>query len=174
VIRRDNVTTRRLLAGHRFNVHCFNNDGGQFVEVFRDTWKRLPLRVRRAMCGFWRQGTTEYEPQIELSDCWSPESSYAQVTRAGMEVKFRQEAFACFPREAAQWIIAHELAHVFQKACGRVPGGDAESENEKHADDLAREWGFDQGCLCAIHMLQDHDDLSFTDACNELRERCAG
>jgi len=63
------------------------------------------------------------------------------------------------PFHAARWIIAHELAHVYQKAIGRQPCGMNEDgelnedENETHADGLVKEWGFPSESRTLIDML---------------------
>lgn len=161
----DQIYTRRLLRHHKLQIHCWDDDGTRFVKLFRDTWKSLPLTVRRAILRFWRENA----PLIELSNMWTPGNSYGQVGRNGMQIKFRQEAFADFPTKAAHWVIAHELAHVYQKACGRPPGGENEIENEDHADGLANEWGHDRICLSWLEMSEVHRG-SFVDACESIKQ----
>ena len=153
-IPRDNITRRRLLRGHEVYINCWDDDGARFVTLFRQTWKQLPLSTRRAILRFWRDNADEWAPLIEVSNSWAPRYSFGQVGRAGLELKFRQQAFACFPPPAARWVIAHELAHIYQKTCGRPPGGENEGENEDHADNLAEEWGFSRLCLNCLEMMQ--------------------
>lgn len=100
---------------------------------------------------------------------WAPSEAYGQVGRVGMELKFRQEAFACFPAEIARWVIAHELAHIYQKACGRQPGGANEEENEDDANNIANKWGFDQGYYLLLRMLREGGGLSLANGCAEVK-----
>lgn len=167
-VAQNNITRRRLLPGHEFHINCWDDDGRHFVKLFRETWQQLPLTVRRAILRFWREHGNEWLPLIELSNLWAPHDSYGQVGRVGMELKFRQEAFAHFPTPAAQWVIAHELAHIYQKACGREPGGENERENEDDANNLAKAWGFERTCLLTLNMMQNNRGLSIEDACQEL------
>jgi hypothetical protein len=163
------ITKRRLLPGHVFRINCWDDDGRCFVKLFRDTWRKLPLSVRCTVLQFWRENANEGGPLIELSNLWVPHDSYGQVRNAGMVLKFRQEAFSCFPPQAARWVIAHELAHVYQKACGLSPGGKDEETNEHHADNLAKEWGFDHVCMMIIDSKKRNRKLSTLDACREIQ-----
>jgi hypothetical protein len=61
-----------------------------------------------------------------------------------MILRFNAEDFMIFPPKIALWIIAHELAHVYQKAIGGSPGGTSEAENETDANRIAESWGFDR------------------------------
>src|SRR4029077_20297246 len=84
-------------------------------------------------------------PCIELSDLWrDTEKAFAQVTAVGFEIKFSRSAFEVLPERAAKFLIAHELAHVYQKAIGIKPGGASEDQNENDANNLASTWGFDE------------------------------
>jgi hypothetical protein len=169
---RMSITTRRLLPGHKVAVHCIDDDGRHFVRLFRATWKRLPLTVRRGILRYWRQMGPRWgwaPPFIELSDSWSPHDSYGQVGFLGMELRFRQEAFARLPLAIACCVIAHELAHVYQKVCGRRAGGENERENEKHADSLIEKWGFDRGCLSILNVMRSKRGLSLAEVCEEVK-----
>ncbi len=167
---RRNIKERRLLSGHEFHIKCWDDDGTRFVKLFRETWKQIPLVVRRAILRFWRENAYACYPLIELSNIWAPCDAYGQVGNIGMELKFRQEAFAHFPSPAAKWVIAHELAHIYQKTCGQQPGGTNELVNEDHANRLAKAWGFDNGRLLIIDIMQNKRGLSVKEACQVLAE----
>jgi hypothetical protein len=82
-------------------------------------------------------------PFCELSNHWRGEATnYGQVTSRGYQIRFNAEAFSFLPEEVARFVIAHELAHVFQKAEGKRPGGANEVENEADADSIAERWEF--------------------------------
>lgn len=166
----NNIKKRRLLRGHEFSIDCHDDDGKWFVELFRSTWRLLPLSVRRAILKFWRhQNTTSYL-LIELSNLWAPENSFGQVGCNGKELKFRQKVFSRIPPRAARWLIAHELAHVFQKACGRRPGGEDELENEDHADGLVKEWGIDDSVYILLDIYMTRGQESLLNACEILKK----
>lgn len=95
--------------------------------------------------------------------------AYAQTVHLGMELRFRQEAFRLFPAKAAHWIIAHELAHVYQKTLGMIPGGENEDENEKHADNLVSDWGIERNCLSHIEGLMSNSG-SLSEACRKAEK----
>lgn len=47
------------------------------------------------------------------------------------------------PERAIAWLIAHELAHMYQKVQGKSPGGETKDQNEDDANAIAIEWGFE-------------------------------
>ena len=85
-----------------------------------------------------------------------------------MELKFNAEAFDILPPSVARWIIAHELAHVYQKACGQVPGGEDEHQNENDADRIAEGWGFDKSPRTLLELLQQNRGLTLGQACEAI------
>jgi hypothetical protein len=90
---------------------------------------------------------------IELSNVWSgSEENHAQIGNLGMKMRFNAESFDLFPPEAARWVVAHELAHVYQKVCGRAPRCD-DRENEREADQIAEGWGFDKSLYFQVKQL---------------------
>ncbi len=85
----------------------------------------------------------------------------------GKAMKFRPEAFACYPPAAARWVIAHELAHVYQWATGCNVGAEDEKRNEREANELVRQWGISDLCRGLIAMRMQHG-MSLKDACREV------
>jgi hypothetical protein len=147
-------------------------DGAKsFVRLFRDCWKRIPFKARRAILAHWQNSPVSWYPKIELSNSWGDaQTCFGQVRHAGLEVRFSAKDFALLPDEVASWIIAHELAHVYQKATGKRPGGDALESNEEDADEIAPSWGFDRTLRAFLGHLQASEGLSVEDACKRLAE----
>src|SRR5436853_5584773 len=102
----NNIAAQRLLQDHDFEIRCWDDDGHRLVELFRVTWERLQPTVCANIAQYWQ--AAQWPPLIELSNLWRPHDAYGQVTENGRRVRFRQKAFACFPKPAAQWVIAHE------------------------------------------------------------------
>jgi hypothetical protein len=94
--------------------------------------------------------------------------SFAQVGSNGMVLRFSADDFMVFPNKIAQWIIAHELAHVFQKATGRLPGGQSEGENEDDANRIAHGWGFDNTAVLMLKLLIQERQLSVEKAVRKI------
>ena len=94
--------------------------------------------------------------------------SFAQVGSNGMVLRFSAEDFMVFPDKIAQRIIAHELAHVFQKATGRLPGGQNEDENEDDANRIADSWGFDNSAVLMLKILIQERQLPVANAVREI------
>lgn len=170
-----NYTRHRLLDEHELYVHSWHGDGARFLELMRKTWVAIPHEARSAIHAFLLATTAS----IELPNSWRHQATaYGHVdydfdgsSILAITVRFHPEAIEHFPTQAAQWVIAHELAHVYQKACGRLPGGEDEKENEDHADNLANKWGFTNTAYNIIMQMQNNRGLSIRDACNELRSK---
>jgi len=144
----------RLLPRRKITVWVHSGDGERFVDLFRSCWKQLPQAVQRRISMHWKSTRDQYCPRIELSDIWGEsQTCYGQVRNHGMEMRFSASKFDERPYHAARWVIAHELAHVYQKAIGRQPGGMNEDENERDADGLAKKWGFPSESSTLIDML---------------------
>jgi hypothetical protein len=166
------LVERRLLPGHEFRVMCFNDDGMRFVKSFRSTWRRLPLIARRAILVYWRK-KVEGRPKIELSNLWvsrgSSGQSFAEVACLGREMRFRQDVFVYLPQQVAHWVIAHELAHVYQWASGETPCNN-QYAHELDADDIVRKWGFSRESFSFLVMMRQNRGLSVADACREIEK----
>ena len=111
-----------------------------------------------------------HTPIIEWSNMWGPSDAIGQFVPAEFILKFRSDELCFYPDNAFQWIIAHEFAHVYQKAIGRKPGGKSEQENEREADGIAKDWGFN--CFSADLIVRDQFDngTSVEEACENARE----
>lgn len=117
----------------------------EFINLFQECWQRIPDSDRKRIIAHWKNSGIDAWPMIELSCLWSEShSNHAQVTLGGMQIRFNSESFRLFPKGVARWVIAHELAHVFQKTEGKSPGGDNEERNENDADDIVERWGFEK------------------------------
>lgn len=162
------MKTHDLLPDQPFRLTTSESDPGKFVALFCDCWTRIPESDRCVISDFWNE--LNHGPLIELSDCWGDSNeSFAQVTRGGAIVRFGAKDFAVLPPCVSTWIIAHELAHVYQKAVGQKPGGESEKTNEAEADSIAKSWGFDDMPRIILDLLmRGPKQLSFEAACKEL------
>lgn len=143
-------------------------DGLGFTQQFCDCWERIPLDAKQSIRCFWSALGPPW-PMIELSNLWEDSKwNHAQVNNAGREVFFNASSFQSFPSKVAIWNIAHELAHVYQKACEKKPGGESEEENERDADRIAVEWGFDPAPYFLLKMFEEK--LGFERACAQFIE----
>ncbi len=168
---KNNSNMIKLLPDHDYKINCHHHDGKQFVSIFRNTWKKIPYKVRRAILKYWRE--SNWPVGFELSNMWGsgydPKLS-AQVRHEGCLMKFRQSDFEVLPEKVAEFLIAHELAHVYQKACGRRPGGESEEENENHANHLASSWGFYTSLYYEWCQLMSERGMSFEEACKKIQD----
>jgi hypothetical protein len=143
-----------------------HGDDRRFARLFKETWLSLPLLARRMMLRHWHEerrgiggfwGTPTTSPTIELLSGWFPtesslweamdgmpeaEQPLAQVFGGGHTVRFWSTAVDDMPDDLARRLIAHELAHVHQFACGRS-GVDCEAD----AEQLACSWGYPGGTI---------------------------
>ena len=165
------VSYLTLLPGHKIRLTAWGSGGKDFVRLFRGCWKQIPTKGRRAILAHWRSAGYEPCPVIELSNMWADsDTCFAQVTRRGMVLRFSAKDFATFPDSVARWIVAHELAHVYQKAIGRDPGGSSTKDNENEADEIAEGWGFNRMPRLVLGLLQQNRNLSVAEACKELAQ----
>ena len=121
----------RLLPHHTFSVKTPDKQTGQrFVMVFRRTWKKLPLEVRREILRWWRQdgvGAQLWNQlvasgsmkacRVELREQLDTETEAGCHTPEGLQ--FSLILFRQMPEEVAEGIIAHELGHAFLCANGK-------------------------------------------------------
>lgn len=154
----------QLLPNHNFVIHVPSDIGRDFVSLFRGTCKQLPLADRRGILKFWKSSDCEWRPAFELSN---------QVGDQGYEIKFREESFRHLLKPAAQWVIAHELAHVQQKVVGRQALDYTEDENEEDADRIAKGWGFSKLWWETIDHRMDTYGEPLVDACDYFRNLLA-
>ena len=139
-----------------------------FVNSFNDCWKRIPQHDQAQILDYWQNQCGERGPKIELSDQWyDSKTCFGQVRQQGAEIRFAK-SLTLLPRDARSFLIAHELAHVYQKCIGRRPGGDNATENEENADRIAEEWGFSRSPLTLVKYRTK--DLGFEAACRLVNE----
>jgi hypothetical protein len=161
----------RLLPRHSIYTFTGGEDGRPFVRLFRECWKQIPIGARKRILAHWRAPRQKHLPIIEFSNMWFDSTkSFGQVRNNGREVRFSASDFAMLPRAVSKWIVAHELAHVYQKAIGRTPGGRNEDENEDHANSIVQQWGFDDGSKLMFDILRSETGLSIPDASRRLIE----
>ncbi len=116
-----------ILPRHRIAVDVFDNaDGERFAELFRRVWQRLSLSVRRALLLHWRQGLSfafsracENSPAARIELRRSLPGVYGSHSSAVEVLSFACPTCSAMPDEAAQSVIAHELAHAWIAATGR-------------------------------------------------------
>lgn len=161
----------QLLPDHEFQLNASGDGAQRFVAQFRDCWERIPISARHEILAYWKKETSAGYPRIELSDMWGDsETNFAQVRHMGMELRFSAHDFLVLPDSIAHWVIAHELAHVFQKTAGKVPGGANEAENERDADVIAMRWGFAKSHRTLLAVLMQEANISVDVACQKLVE----
>ncbi len=135
-------------------------DDVRFAEIFRDTWRRIPLWGRRGLVGYWRKDgrnslVAYMSPRIELLREWIERDDgniFGAVARAGHQLQFWAPVVDAFPEVHVGELIAHELAHVFLVARGwegttnrKVHRWDDPTEVE--ADKVMEDWGFDPDAM---------------------------
>ncbi len=160
----------RLLRGQPFHINVKDADGRRFVRLFRQCWRQLPFNDRRKIISFWKNLEFPY-PVFELSNMWEGvDENLGQTDENGARIRFNADAFPHMPDQAAVAVIAHELAHVFQKVLGRLPGGENEEENEQHANRIVDDWDINRNPRLWIIAAQEEKGLSFEDACEKVRK----
>lgn len=126
-----------LLPRHEVYLWLPEGGGQRFAALFRTTWQRLPLGVRRCVLKHWKriplvpgavlrpEMVHPVSPRIDLSlidpalEEWEDDpSNFAQVGNLGHRLWFRSSDVAMMPDNVVQDLIAHQLAHVVQCANG--------------------------------------------------------
>lgn len=158
----------QLLPDQPYTIWIADGDGSEFIRMFRSVWAALPTSVQTRIIEHWQTEPTRQEPYFELSECWAPATSSAQVKMTGFQMKFRTSSFRHFPEPAARWVIAHELAHVWQWVIGRNRLDFTVEENEDDADRIAEGWGFCHLCRMRIQVEINYGK-SFEAACDFVR-----
>ncbi len=147
-------TRLQLDGATAVRLWVFEGDATRLERIITDVWRGLSTGAREAIATFWRNG----DPKVELSNLWDSENCNAKLRGDGCTIKVSEEAFRNMPDDVARYVIAHELAHVFQKANGIwVRSGDDggplsferegvhwgdEPRLEDDADQTAGKWGF--------------------------------
>ena len=160
-------TRMRLLPGHSdvsLAVGCCGG-GLRFRDLFRQTWRRIPLNPRRLIRDHWKLDLScgGNGADIELLPGWTTrgELECACVDLCGHRVQFHGPSVAEMPDDVVQDLVAHELAHVVQFAqytpivesisLDVFATDDDEDEfidallGEVEADRMILQWGFNPG-----------------------------
>jgi hypothetical protein len=95
-------TSLRLLARQDIKLQVCDGNGTKFVSLFRSCWRQVPRAARRAILKYWRTKEVYPHPLIELSNVWTDSAtSFAQVRRCGMELRFSAKDFDILPPSVA-------------------------------------------------------------------------
>lgn len=134
----------------------------RFAELFRAAWKRIRLCDRRKIRQHWDILSLHLgkpSPVIELSD-WTESRAegnsgghaIAQTGLGGHRLWFCSLISTAMDTEAAESLIAHELAHVFflQSDLNHA----VHPKCEWLADTLCRLWGFD--LMARVSWFREH------------------
>ncbi len=140
-----------LLPRHGMTMPAFGySDDERFARVFRATWKRLPLHVRRALLRHWRTPcsitTLLRQPVIEVLPFLSRVDDPCAVgvcRQEGYEFQFRSDAVNAMPDDALAVLIAHELCHGYFFSVQHP-----DRTGDEFEEDMVREtlgaWDFDE------------------------------
>jgi len=159
----------KLLEGQDFIVNTHECDGERFRGLFRQSWDKIPVNARKTILDYWK--CRELAPSFELSNLWGDSAhSYAQVIEMGYRMRFNAKSFSIMPEPPALFVIAHELAHVYNWATGTSNAlfrsfyeqntdetevhEKFDLENEAKADALAVKWEFDKAKMDRFRMLE--------------------
>lgn len=129
-----------IIGRRPLSLTVYDGDGERFAGLFLEVWRQLPLSVREKILGHW---SNDENPDLllELSNGWKNCTTRdGETSLCGCSVKFSAAKMDLVFDVSAKFLIAHELAHVYQYATrtNRRPYEDLESE----ADELADHWGF--------------------------------
>ena len=166
-----------LLPRHGVKLHAPDGGGARFAQLFRETWRRLPLYARRRILALWREPVDDrgqgirppadsVERRLEIEVAWrGAQGDWACCRDRGHTIYFWTEFVSAIPDDLVPDLIAHELAHVHQWACGHdLASGLAQTrmgwvefgtlEIEIDADEQADDWGSSSTALedwCVEH-----------------------
>ena len=115
----------------------------------------MPQPARLRILKHWRTAPytkhiITWPPEITLLDGWSGQArgrglrgDMAVCSRSGCQLRFWSRIVAAMPDDLVCDLIAHELAHVYQWACGWNLSEEEDNYTvEENADWLAERWGF--------------------------------
>ena len=108
----------------------------RFTLAFREAWSRIPLTVRRDLCGHWRKTTVpriRVVEDIQDSDAWGSCEFDGSVIA---EIRFSARRVKALSSRALVGLIAHELAHCHEAI---IAGW---LQLECIANQLMVDWGF--------------------------------
>jgi hypothetical protein len=130
-----------ILRRHDLYVSVDEGDGRRFAALFRQTWKRLPLGIRRLLLAHWRSHHL-WSPEVGLTRSpFIPRRAHGCVNRLGHRLLFRARSIARMPDDVAQDLIAHELAHVCQSARGIRCAREYRDGRADYVDGRGEFWG---------------------------------
>lgn len=170
--------TTTLLLDHPFELTFIGKTNPKpFLFLFRKTWEQIPSEAQKKILGFWFSRAVESDKgpihvRFELSNFWNNEAIYAQIKEGGRKACFRESLFAVMPESVGLWIVAHELAHVFNRSLSErwydkylLDAPDIYyEENERAADQLANSWGFDRSQLNFLEIVSEVKSISMKEA----------
>jgi hypothetical protein len=135
-------------------------DDERFASIFRNTWKKIPLCARRMMVKYSRSCPIRlirglWSPWVSLVLDWKFSSrgfrhprDLAACGRFGHCLFFYAPVVDAMPVQHVEELVAHELAHVVNKASGDMLQTDRtqprwNDPSEEIADEIMQTWGFD-------------------------------
>jgi hypothetical protein len=159
-----------ILPRHHVYLRAVDGNGPRFRHLFLETWRRIVLGDRRRILRHWRaDDSVAWEiwksPSIVLVSTWDEKkhNQSAETRCLGHGLCFCSTDVDEMPDDVVRDIIAHELAHVHQFACGmryghegpwgmEFIGVDGEEwgdiiDIEDGAAEIMSNWGFDPESL---------------------------
>jgi hypothetical protein len=138
--------------GRTYFLTVYAGNAGKFISDFSSAWRRLPENVKNNILDYWSKSTYVLFEISNFSNTYG--TSLAKTGTCGTTLKFNSDDFDIMPPEAAQYTIAHELAHVYQFSAKLVTGKGYDYEGI--ANKLAEEWGFDHAVQRAWRLEQQN------------------
>jgi len=150
-----------ILARSGLYLTLIQGNGKRFARLFADTWRGLPLTVRRKLRAHWRLlgggfgGGGEFIPIIVLVENRQDyeaveEQAFGACYVFGLTLLFNALYVDRFPDDEVKYVIAHELAHVYCYATARRMHmrniGEDQSLQWLHREvgEVLSSWGYDQ------------------------------
>ena len=119
----------------------------RFAGIFKYTWKKIPTKARRALVKYWQAAFPPFPfviPRIALDESQDRPGVEATTAVLGSFLWFFATAIRAHTDEYVAYLVAHELAHVYQiatKAFSHAKRKKRQMEND--ADLIVHKWGFD-------------------------------
>lgn len=152
-----NLTTAETLAEYEIPVLpergivvlSTATGGERFASLVRDVLQTIAedaaSRYQPApLFGWWGSRGPEIEFTASRSRLFKDDM--AVTLKRGMVMVFDAAFINRMPDDVAKVLIAHEIAHCYQYATGRLPGMSYQ-DAEDDAEAIIEVWGFDQGDL---------------------------
>ena len=138
---------------------------GRFIPLFRKVWEKIPPQHAEKLYAEWKRRQSDGVTPWICLDHWM-DSGVRGCVGCSDEFRIGLNDFMNMPDDAAMFLIAHELAHLYQSAQGVRPAGGATNcayfhdadghlwggtqDREGDADRIARSWGFSQAARDAL------------------------